>query len=422
MSISYSALTNYGKATLPSVDSWGTNLTILKDPPKSIHTRKINKVGENNDITQMIEDSGNRTCEAITHYARGVNPMLSVSYSNYGNNGGQRSGGIQINGGRNAKLPYNVMEGGVFRPPVQRPVDLLPLSRLPRNITKVNSNIEFIDYTKKAIIQGQACDYRQVHNNTLKGNVRPTAIYNIETPIKENFEVKYVIQNPIMANNISSGTRTQDITQQNVKEPTGGILDPVHYSWEATKGSKNTVTHINNSTLNTDKYLQETIHSNVKSNIYNNIKTTPIEDLVNLDIKIKDKMNISYTAPTTSTTNVKYIHNDKELTKKLPYYKTRTNISKNIHKQTEYENEIELKRRMPIAKSYSNVGATGKSIELNLEKTYNRLPRKPSYGGFLPTGTQPTTERVNPINNSYESDKSIMSRKVYGTMQERYTH
>ena len=38
--LSYSGITNYGKATLPSVDSWGTNMNILKDPPKSITTRK----------------------------------------------------------------------------------------------------------------------------------------------------------------------------------------------------------------------------------------------------------------------------------------------------------------------------------------------------------------------------------------------
>ena len=46
MSISYSGLSNYGKATLPSVDTWGTNMNILKDPPKSIQTRRIDRVGQ----------------------------------------------------------------------------------------------------------------------------------------------------------------------------------------------------------------------------------------------------------------------------------------------------------------------------------------------------------------------------------------
>lgn len=38
--LSYSSLTNSGKVTLPSVDSWGSNMNIIRDPPKSIMTKK----------------------------------------------------------------------------------------------------------------------------------------------------------------------------------------------------------------------------------------------------------------------------------------------------------------------------------------------------------------------------------------------
>ena len=125
MELSYSGLTNYGRVTLPSVESWGTNMNILRDPPKSVMTRRIDKVGETSSITQMIDDSGNRACEAIQVYARGVNPCVSVSYNNYGNNGGGgQSGSLTglsnpIAGtGRQAKLPYTIMKDGAFRPPV----------------------------------------------------------------------------------------------------------------------------------------------------------------------------------------------------------------------------------------------------------------------------------------------------------------
>ena len=74
--LSYSGLTNYGRATLPSVETWGSNMNILRDPPKSVTTRRIDKVGQTSDITQMTEDSGNRACEAINVFARGVNPMV----------------------------------------------------------------------------------------------------------------------------------------------------------------------------------------------------------------------------------------------------------------------------------------------------------------------------------------------------------
>ena len=128
MSISYSAITNFGKVTLPSVETWGSNMNILKDPPRSIMTRKIDKVGETSFITETIDQSENRVAESILQFARGVNPRVSVSYSNNSNNGGQLSGGISAisnNSGRSASLPYKVNE--TFRPPVLTQFDLQPL-------------------------------------------------------------------------------------------------------------------------------------------------------------------------------------------------------------------------------------------------------------------------------------------------------
>ena len=81
MPISYSGLTSYGKNSLPSVESWGGNLNILRDPPKSITTRRIDKVGQTSYITDMIDESTTRSDEAILRFARGVNPSVSVSYT-----------------------------------------------------------------------------------------------------------------------------------------------------------------------------------------------------------------------------------------------------------------------------------------------------------------------------------------------------
>ena len=38
--ISYDCLTTSRKVTLPSVESWGTNMNIVKDPNKGIFTKK----------------------------------------------------------------------------------------------------------------------------------------------------------------------------------------------------------------------------------------------------------------------------------------------------------------------------------------------------------------------------------------------
>ena len=75
--LSYSSITNRGKVTLPSVDSWG-NLNIMRDPPKSITMRRIDKVGSDSTITKM-QDESDRSSECILRFARGVNPSVSVS-------------------------------------------------------------------------------------------------------------------------------------------------------------------------------------------------------------------------------------------------------------------------------------------------------------------------------------------------------
>ena len=133
--ISYDCLTTSRKVTLPSVESWGTNMNIIKDPNKGIYTRRKDKVGETQEVLLAQENSGDRIAECINVYARGVNPMVSVSYDNYGNNGGASSRSHFRKQG--VKLPY---KPEVFIPPVLRQEDLVPLSRLPRNWVYAFSN------------------------------------------------------------------------------------------------------------------------------------------------------------------------------------------------------------------------------------------------------------------------------------------
>jgi hypothetical protein len=125
--LSYDCLTTTRKVTLPSVEMWGTNMNILANPNTGIFTRRIDKVGDTQGILLAQEGSGDRISEAINVYARGVNPMVSVSYDNYGNNAGSRTSVLQ--GAPGVKLPLRPQ---VFRPPVFRQEDLMPLSRQPR--------------------------------------------------------------------------------------------------------------------------------------------------------------------------------------------------------------------------------------------------------------------------------------------------
>ncbi|UUT40495.1 hypothetical protein [carnivorous sponge associated iridovirus] len=179
MALSYSGIVNYGKVTLPSVESWGTNMNILKDPPKSVHTRKIDKVGETSAITTSIDESGDRFCEAINYYARGQNPMVSVSYGQ----GQQKSSNISRG---EAFLPYRVARDGAFRPPVWRQEDLLPLSRMPRIWTEVNTQPYKPVFTKRIRDCGTAEGMREVKNQTLQvacaANKTVAAYPNVNQP------------------------------------------------------------------------------------------------------------------------------------------------------------------------------------------------------------------------------------------------
>lgn len=174
MAISYSAIVNYGKTTLPSVESWGTNMNIMKDPPKSIHTRKIDKVGETSAITSAVDESGDRFCEAINYYARGQNPMVSVSYGQ-----GQKSA-------TQAFLPYRVVRDGAFRPPIWSQEDLLPLSRMPRIWTEATTQPYQPIFTMRLRNCGTAEDTKEVKNNLLSAaceTSRTVAAYpNINEP------------------------------------------------------------------------------------------------------------------------------------------------------------------------------------------------------------------------------------------------
>jgi hypothetical protein len=266
--LSYSNLTTFGKATLPSVDNWYNNTNILKDPPKSIHTRKIDKVGETSSITTMIDESGTRSCEYINQYARGVNPFVSVDYGNNGNNGGQRTNGIQIGGQQQAKLPYRILQNGQFRPPILRQENLYPLSRLPRVWTNALTNPAYPNFAKKIKNCKDDDIMKEVRNKTLKVCVRPNAVFKLEKPITEPFEVKYVIQNPLKTT-ANSGIRTMDRTQQYVQEPSNGIDHNNLHVNARTNVNKNI--YLNNSEFYVNPYLQENLNINANTNGNKNI-------------------------------------------------------------------------------------------------------------------------------------------------------
>lgn len=431
MSISYSSIVGFGsgKATLPSVETWGSNMNILRDPPKSIYTRKIDKVGETSEITQMIDDASDRACEAILVYARGVNPMVAVSYDNYGNNGGQKSGnvnqvGLNVNGGsaKQSYLPYRIMDRGAFRPPVKDQRDILPLSRLPRVWTSSFSQPGFADFSKKAICQSETGEeYRAIKapEQMLQACVRPTATYKLETPIVENYEVKYVIKNPVQISG-HSGIQPQARFNGEVGQPVKMVENPLRPDINVNQNGD----YIQDAVLShfdTEKYTHDVLHGNMNTNVSQNITITSLEDIYGVDPSTRTKKSfvIDYETPHTSYDKHEYIHRDVELDRVLPHHESQTNNGYNIHTRLDGQaTERMYVPNRPVAHVMTNGGgAHMQAVDEISSRQFNLRPTV-TPGGFDPVPSVPMYYHENSI-QELDVQKSRMRRSIYDMQQDR---
>lgn len=214
MAISYAAVRNHhARVTMPSVENgWYTSSNIQKDPPKSISTRRIDKVGDTMATNIMIAESPDRQCEAINYYARGVNPMVSVNY-------GQGQSGTQ------AYLPYTVARDGAFRPPVLYGVtNLLPLSRLPRILTSVCATPYQPIFTKRIRDCGTVEQTREVKSDLLRVSCEAQKAIQTEPDLNEPITALQ-IRDDVMYQNVKTQpncpTNAEEIRQR-LRQP------PIH--------------------------------------------------------------------------------------------------------------------------------------------------------------------------------------------------
>ena len=220
-------------------------------------------------IISDIDDSGDRMGEAIKVYARGVNPMVSVSYDNNSNNAGSfthaGSYGQGYNtsqghhqGTRQAFLPYRIADKGAFRPPIRSQRDLLPLSRQPRAWFEVMTKPGFTDYSKQKFLPTQ---FRMIRDMILKtkDTIKPNSSVKIEKPILEN----YKMQNAINAKHINieglSGRRTLDhsnFTRENV-DMYKGIQENYEQVNATTNKQSSRMHNLSNMKIDEGQYIQD---------------------------------------------------------------------------------------------------------------------------------------------------------------------
>jgi hypothetical protein len=414
--------------TLPSVGMWGSNMNILRDPPKAVFTRRRDKVGETSEITKWIgEDSGDRICEAIKVYPRGIDPMKNVQYGNYGTSGGQvrlQAGNVNTNFGvqgssfarsQQASLPYRIVRDGAFRPPVLPPQDLLPLSRLPRTWTYAFTNPEFPNFAKRMDCPENPWE---VKKEVITTCIRPTAVYNIETPHEKPYEVKNVIQNPVQVS-AHSGVRTIDNTMLDVQQPTRGIQDIEHYNMTANYGSEATTRRVENHGNNAERFVQDIAHTSVTAQPSQNINVTPLENLTDIEIVLKDPLHVSHQSALSGQNSENYIHEDMELDRKLPVYNTHTNMTQNIYKRNVKSKDLELQRNMPQTSYSSNPGDLRQDHNSDIGSRNYKIAPRLHRGGFGNSGRQPKTTHIDNNYGNIDPLKARLQKEAYRQWEDR---
>jgi hypothetical protein len=421
MSISYSGIIgNKGKGTLPSVEDWGVygNQSILKDPPKSITTRRIDKVNQDGSLNEMLYHSGDRFAENLNVYARGVNPMVSVEYGNIGSFNGTSNGNGNgaFGNGAPGKLPYRILTDGAFRPPILRMEQLMPLSRQPRLATACMTTPQFIDYSKKVLCDPSTVDTlpRQIHSNALHANTVPTRVVKFQEPIREHFEVNYVIENPIRPSAIVNMSAKANLQQEN-QEPLRQASKEVNkYSFAVNANGAAYQNYIHDDLqLTRNLPLHETQAA----------KTLNIQSTIQAD-------------------------NELELRNNLPAYQAITNKSANQYTRIDSNGEIILERNMPEHDAFTNLNDTRKYKRMHADNEYafnsktvandviavktsqtaksenNRqelnLPSSLNLGGFKAKANQPYLDRnSNLINPNYTTRKQTISETARMSQNER---
>ena len=419
------------KVTLPSVEMWGTDMNILKDPPKSLFTRRIDKVGQTSEILNMIDDSGDRICEMIKLYPRGVNPSVSVSYSNYGTNGGQNRMAAGTDGnccskgistvGQQAKLPYRVDIQGAYRAPIRTGFDLLPLSRMPRVWTYAFSNPAMPRYME--LTKCDEKDYgKAIKEHIIKSNVTPNAVYNIGNSVENypGYQVKnMIVENPINVE-ANSGYRTQDVTSREVKVPTKGVNENyTTTSATAQLGSENRRMNGQNN-VDVSKYIiEDPNYSNITTNISNRMHVTPLENLDNNNrIVTKDPLHTNHTTSIKGYQRNLDVSHDMELTKNVPNHSLVTNKVTNTQRILEADSTAELERKMPIGVGVTNCSGIG-NTNVFMDREFNYLPKKSKIGSFDNYGSKPRVDRDDMIKD-YEAQKNALNKKAYNAFAERF--
>lgn len=172
MSIQYPKLKGF------QLPSW-EEVHYLRDPPKSVFTRKYEPVSEGDTIWRVRNDESIYS-DHIQYIPRGINPMVDVSYSNIG----LASNAPSMNPVQ-PSLPYKVE---VVRPPLFKLKDLMPLSRMKHDNYGFTVNPGLASESRNDLhLNVDRAPIKDSINKEKKGYLVESHVSNLQTPLDSLF-------------------------------------------------------------------------------------------------------------------------------------------------------------------------------------------------------------------------------------------
>ena len=342
------------------------------------------------------------------------------------------------------KNPYRILDRGAFRPPILRMEQLYPLSRQPRLVTQCFTNKEFIDYTKKVQCPQGPEAYRQVRNETLKSFITPTKTVKFQQPVKEHFEVKYVIAEPIHANTFVNKSSKANIQIENQNPLRQAEKEVLQYAYTAGKKGDGTFQNYIHDEVELTRNLPEYMNTTNRSSTFKTTLAAEHSHLLERNLPSHHfngtKVDNNNFKPLYSNVNPE----DLNLTRNVPEHKIISQKSSNQNfTRLDEDGEIILERNLPEHNIVSNSSNNRTYIhftpdnELSFESKLNAMnvvanvsskradtdinrdvfvPPSLNVGGFENQGVRRSQERN--VNFNVDSSRSTQKRTMAKSVME----
>lgn len=337
-----------------SLPSYELPELILRDPPKSIHTRKKERVDMSN-VTYMLRSDDTRINEGVSYLQRGVNPMVDISYNNSG--GGSRTttmSNIQ------ASNPYKVMKNGAFRPPMFTQEDLLPLSRQKRPESAVSSNPGLNNMNIHNL--ESMIDREEIHSSIDKTKlnyiaVRPTASFNIQLP-QEVFSSSAINQN-VLHTSATASIQGPSVNSLISTDPLNVTRDVLYSTTTANPSTQNNINR--DDSIDVNNYIKDNvILQNISPNFSILLYNPDTRNYSEVFASTREKLNIAVQSSLNRPIDLTRDDGTQIKVKDYRWKVVNSNANKDILVLQVKNPDIELSRNTPLYAVGSNVSGNTK--------------------------------------------------------------